>query len=637
MSWHLLFDNLVAYSLQIGMLVGVGAVIPTVLRLRQPGARLIYWQILLGACLLLPLQPWRQSSLAGTVTVTTSMGAVQPVHRSASAFTMPRSEMVLLLVLAGVAIRLAWLAVGFCKLRRYRRHSRPLEPAPAWSAEARLLLGEEIASPVTFGWRKPVVLLPARFPQLGREAQEAILCHEILHVRRRDWLFTVFEETVRALFWFHPAIWWLLGEIGLAREQEVDRLAIEITREREHYMDALLAIAGARAQLDLAPAPLFLRKRHLKQRVILIVQEARMSKVRMISTLTAGLAILAAACWLTVGAFPLTAASESVNDAAGVTVFLNGSQVLHRAGVLYPASALEHGVQGTVAVEVKLDSTGNVSDAHVLTGPEELRSAVLQSVLEWHFTRDAANSTREVQVTFERPTAGVVGGVVGGVPGGVVGGVPGGAQGGVIGGIIGSAPSGMQRVGMALDGATLTAITVNGLSDQARDELLATLPVHEGQVLGTDDLAKTFSAVRAFDEHLSMRWVVGANNTRMLEISAPGAPRMGPPPPPPPGMAQNQPSRIKVGGGVQSAMVVSKTPPVYPQLAKSARVQGVVHLAVVIGTDGTVQEIHSLGGPALLIQAAMDAVREWVYKPTLLNGDPVAVETTVDVNFTLSQ
>jgi len=88
---------------------------------------------------------------------------------------------------------------------------------------------------------------------------------------------------------------------------------------------------------------------------------------------------------------------------------------------------------------------------------------------------------------------------------------------------------------------------------------------------------------------------------------------------------------------VQSAMIVSKAPPVYPELAKSARVQGVVHLAVIIAKDGTVQEIHSLGGPAMLIQAAMDAVKQWVYKPTLLNGEPVNVETTVDVNFTLNQ
>jgi protein TonB len=118
-----------------------------------------------------------------------------------------------------------------------------------------------------------------------------------------------------------------------------------------------------------------------------------------------------------------------------------------------------------------------------------------------------------------------------------------------------------------------------------------------------------------------------------------GIPNAAPPPPPPPPPAKKVETvqRIKVGGNVQGAMIISKPPPVYPQLAKSARVQGVVHLAAIIAKDGTIQELHSLGGPALLIQAAMEAVKRWVYKPTMLNGEPVQVETTIDVNFTLNQ
>ena len=72
MSWHLLFDNFVGYSLQIGMLVAVAAAIPSVLRLRQPGAKLIYWQILLVACLLLPLQSRKQLVASGTVQISGS-------------------------------------------------------------------------------------------------------------------------------------------------------------------------------------------------------------------------------------------------------------------------------------------------------------------------------------------------------------------------------------------------------------------------------------------------------------------------------------------------------------------------------------------------------------------------------------
>jgi protein TonB len=622
------------------------------LRLRQPGVKLIYWQILLAACLLLPLQPWKQVVASGTVEVTTVMTAVHPVQRSTPAHLMPRSEIALLVVLAGVAIRLGWLAVGFWKLRRYRHHSRPLEPAPTWSVEASLLVSGEIASPVTFGWRQPVVLLPANFPALELPVQEAILCHEIMHVRRRDWLFTVAEELVRAALWFHPAIWWLLGEIGLAREQEVDRLAIEITHEREHYMDALLTIAGARRQLDLAPAPLFLRKRHLRHRVILILKEARMSKTHSISTLTTGLAVLAAACWLVTGAFPLTAEPQVVNDAAGVTVNLNGAAVLHRTAVHYPPAALQQGVQGTVQVEVKLDAGGNVSDARVLSGPDELRRAALESVLDWHFTRDVAGTTRVVGIAFELPKRDAVGDYITGLRADPAGGVSGGAPRGVVGGIIGAVPANAPPPPPPPlppgQPNRIASIRVEGLSDQATSDLLASLPLHEGDEMTNENMQRAAQAVRAFDEHLSTLWsthrtqdgaatdlIISVAGTqpelrRMVTNAIPPAASLAP-------AVAGPPAQIRVGGNVQATLIVTKVPPVYPALAKQARVSGVVHLDAIIAKDGTIQELHSLGGPALLLQAAMDAVRQWTYRPTMLNGEPVMVETTIDVNFTLNQ
>jgi TonB family protein len=542
--------------------------------------------------------------------------------------------------------------VGFWKLRRYRRRSRPLEPAPAWGVEASLRVSGDLTGPVTFGWRKPVVLLPKSFPSLDARVQDAILCHEVLHVRRRDWLFTLVEELVRAAFWFHPAIWWLLGEIGLAREQEVDRLAIEITQQRDEYMDALLAIAGSRS-LDLAPAPLFLRKRHLKQRVILILTEARMSKTRLISSLTASVAVLIAACWLVTGTFPLMAAPQVVNDAPGVTVGLNGASLLHRLPVEYPAAALRAGIQGTLSVEVKLDAKGNVIDAHVLAGPDELRRAALESVLEWHFAGDSTGATRVVQITFElpntpeaQPAAGQSATVSSGVGSGtgvvvtsrvqdrpfvgtsitasnVTGGI---VRSGSLGGSI-PPPTGQVEghPSFTRDGPPLRiqAINVDGLPQPARDELLSRLPVHEGDTFSNESIQKITQAAKEFDEHLSVRFSAGSNGVS-IQILAPGA---QPP----------VPQRIKVGGNVQAAMVLNKVTPVYPALAKSAGVEGVVHLAVIIAPDGTIQEIHSLSGPPLLVTAAMDALKQWVYKPTLLNGQPIQVETTVDINFTLNQ
>ena len=101
--------------------------------------------------------------------------------------------------------------------------------------------------------------------------------------------------------------------------------------------------------------------------------------------------------------------------------------------------------------------------------------------------------------------------------------------------------------------------------------------------------------------------------------------------------AADPPQKVRVGGGVMAANLISKVNPVYPPEAKQAGTQGTVRLAVDISAEGKVESVNALSGPDVLVQAAVEAVRQWIYKPTLLNGQPVGVLTTVDVNFTLSQ
>ena len=94
--------------------------------------------------------------------------------------------------------------------------------------------------------------------------------------------------------------------------------------------------------------------------------------------------------------------------------------------------------------------------------------------------------------------------------------------------------------------------------------------------------------------------------------------------------------RVRVSQGVTQGMVIHRVQPMYPPLARTARVQGAVVLAAIIGKDGTIQNLHVLSGHPLLTQAALDAVKQWRYKPYILNGDPVEVDTQITVNFTLS-
>jgi protein TonB len=95
------------------------------------------------------------------------------------------------------------------------------------------------------------------------------------------------------------------------------------------------------------------------------------------------------------------------------------------------------------------------------------------------------------------------------------------------------------------------------------------------------------------------------------------------------------PQRIRIEGSVQDSRLVEKVAPVYPsQCEEDAYEAGAVQLSVVVGKDGTVKDVRPLAGPELLMDAAIDAVRWWRYRPTLLNGLPVEVQTTVDVSFT---
>ncbi|MBI1355421.1 MAG: TonB family protein [Acidobacteria bacterium] len=115
-------------------------------------------------------------------------------------------------------------------------------------------------------------------------------------------------------------------------------------------------------------------------------------------------------------------------------------------------------------------------------------------------------------------------------------------------------------------------------------------------------------------------------------------PAVAPPPPPPPvkKAPPPPPARIRVGGAVQKARLLRQVQPQYPPLARQARIQGTVKLTAEIAKDGSIEKLEVISGHPLLIPAALQAVKQWRYKPTLLNGQAVEVVTQIDVNFTLS-
>jgi protein TonB len=212
--------------------------------------------------------------------------------------------------------------------------------------------------------------------------------------------------------------------------------------------------------------------------------------------------------------------------------------------------------------------------------------------LNWHFTKDVAGTLRQVSITF---------------------------QSGPVREVQSPAPIRVDA------GQVLKSIAIEGLSDQARADLLARLPVHEGDTLNRAQTAQVLQAVKEFDEHLTPALRPQPNGTLALLIRPSD---VAPPPDSP---------RLRIGGNVQATKLISQPKPVYPVEAKQARIQGKVSLLAAIAKDGTVANLVVISGDPLLVPSALEAVKQWVYQPTLLNGNPVEVETQIDVNYTLLQ
>jgi TonB family protein len=640
MTAPLVLDNLLAWSAQVAVLVAIGAL--GALTLAHPRARLIFWQGVLAIALLLPaVEPWHQPAAdeIGTVSIGTHAAQVVAAGPAAWHFSWKR-EYLLWVIAAVAALRILWIAAGLMRLRRHVRDARmmTIPPVPFSNPRVRWFISSTIGGPVTFGFLSPTILLPSRVAELPADLREAIAHHELAHVRRRDWLFVLLEESIRGLVWFHPAVWFVLSRIQLAREQVVDAEVVALTRDRERYLDALVAVAAQRLMPDVAPAPLFLKKRQLAVRVAAVLKENRMSKSRLFLSFTTVCSAALVAVRVAVFMFPLHAPAQTVvqaepnyrtvfSDGSGVVVE-PGAKILHRSPVFYPSGV---STSGTVIVESSVNAKGEVTDAHVVSGPEELRSAALSSVLTWHFSPDGGlPPTVQSSIRFETAPQRT------------------------------GAPSPITPAPEAARTSYLKAINMNGLSDELAEKVSASLPVHVGDALGNEDFARVQVAVKEVDEHLMVGIRKSASDTSLTIMLRPAGAAL----PPdvtqaakqanlrqmaqdiiasevakassaelPPASTQS----VRVGGNVQASNLIKKVTPVYPPDAKAARIQGMVRFTANIGKDGSVTSLEVVSGHPLLVQSAQDAVMQWMYKPLLLNGDPVAVVTQIDVNYTLSQ
>lgn len=381
MNMPLWFSNLVFWSAQAALLVLAAALLARFLRIRQPGVLLVYWRALLALSLLLPfLQSWHRPKPSAIVLAPSPF---EPLPFTAapspavSRWHLPSLQSIAailgVVILAGIAVRLVMLAGGLWKLRQLRKSSLPIaSPSESFTlletartlvnTRAEFRLSNQVDSPVTFGFLAPLILLPERFPSLDPRFQSAIACHELLHVRRHDWAQHLGEEFLRAMFWFHPAIAWLVSRVRLAREQVVDLEVVSLTQARKPYLEALLEFTNARAAIAAIPAPLFLAESQLVERIALMLKEVRMSRTRLVASLTAISCCLALVIFLAAWTFPLKAARRTPQSAprAGITGGVSGGV----SGGVTPvvSGGVSAGVSGGVAGGISGESSTRSAD-----------------------------------------------------------------------------------------------------------------------------------------------------------------------------------------------------------------------------------------------------------------------------------
>jgi TonB family protein len=420
MNFHHVAADLLSYAFQSGLLLAVGILLPRALRVRHPRTMLVYWRLLLLVVLLLPLLTvvWQQTAplpilVIDGLTVDAVVATAFPAAAQAFDWWIVISAVAVVMLLA-----LLRLVVGLVFLHRCRRGASPLTPIPDPITKLQQRLGLEIPFlvsrrfpvPITFGWFRPAVIVPETFRGLSADEQEGVACHELLHVRRRDWPMTVLEELLRAVLWFHPAVWILLPKIALSREQVVDEHVVRLTGKRRQYLDALWRVVCTDQRYANALVVPLLGRSHLVERVAWLNKEKPMSKSRIVMSVLVLAASVAIAGVVGASVFP--AAQESAMRIAPAMVpddlkaeqkdaeedqlktvskdsecdEITGPEVIEKVNPRYPEEARKEKIMGQVIVKTVINEKGTVDAVEVLESPDELLSeAAVEAARQWTF------------------------------------------------------------------------------------------------------------------------------------------------------------------------------------------------------------------------------------------------------------
>lgn len=518
-----------------------------------------------------------------------------------------------------------------------------------------LLRSARVHVPTVIGWLKPVVLLPVTSLTGLSELQiEALLAHELAHVRRNDYLVSIMQSIVEAVLFYHPAVWWVSKQVRRERECCCDELAVQVCGDRVAYARALSALEERRRLLpDMALGAngglLTMRiKRLLGYRDEIV--SASMAWVVVLAMMVAagsGMAVRLAHAESSSPAQPAQGAADArALPPISVAVPAAGTPEEAARNQTGKTPSNERAAAASEA-QVQSEQKQDLAPGQAATDREQINQArrALQRAMLSISDVDLKKKLDEVRRQLDDPE--------------------------------------FRR---QLRDATAALKQQNSPELRQQMEALRTrlenqkplLELHEKELerlegrlnspefrrqveqakaaaaqVNSPEFRKQLEEIRKLDaqfntpefrekirkqvEEAQKSAAIARDNSNKLLAAEGGfaAPLAALGPEGQPNPVPTPVNPVRVSSGVMTGQLVKRVDPVYPPTAKASGVQGTVVLSAIIGKDGTIEKLTAVSGPPMLISSAIEAVTQWQFKPFLLNGQPVEVQTTINVNYSL--
>jgi TonB family protein len=523
----------------------------------------------------------------------------------------------------GVAILLIRLTAGLLIARRMK--SATTRPAPedllralrrlarriGVSRPVQLLNSAIVQVPTVIGWLRPVVLIPfGCLAGLSPTQIEAILAHELAHIRRHDYLISVLQSTIEALLFYHPAVWWVSQNIRREREHCCDDLAVHITGDPLTYARALSLLEERRATPpNLALA---INGGNLTMRIQRLLQSQDTQPTTQLTALTLlAVVLIATATCITTAARAQTQTQTRPAQIASQT---------QRPATNQYQLWIDEDVRWNILPEERtafLNFTTDQERDHFIVQFWQRRSpagASPTAAREEHYHRIAyANDFFAAANTPGWQTD----------------------RGHIY--IVNGAPATINHQPYAE--GTPTEIWHYASASSSNDVTFTFMDTcHCGnlQLQSQDAAASQQHSLNAQTAQAPSEPAASAQN-RPASITP--RPRTSPRPTlrqasfQPLGLQSSATPPAHISSGAMAGNIVTRVNPVYPPDAKTAGIEGAVVLDATISTTGQIDNLQVASGPIELQASAIEAVRQWKYKPYLLNGVPTEVQTTITVNY----